>query len=285
MFFPKEVEIIEVGLRDGLQNEEKLVSTEEKKQLIKLLQSAGLRRYESTSFVHPKLVPQMADAELVSEYCNELNLVHITLTPNERAIERAIAAKVPQIALFIATSETFNVNNIRMTIDEAIEVSKKVIRRAKENQLFIRGYVSMAFSCPFEGAISYEQVKRIVEHYVAYEVDEIVLGDTSGRANPKVVYDRFSRLMKEYPSTVFAAHFHDTYDFALANIIAAMQANVVKFDSSIAGLGGCPFSPGSTGNVATEKVVHFLHEMGIETAIDLDQLQKCSAYAKAIIGN
>lgn len=284
MIFPKEVEIIEVGLRDGLQNEEKLVSTEEKKHLLNLLFAAGLKRFESTSFVHPALVPQMADAEEISAYCNEKNLTHIALTPNEKAVKRAIKAKVPQIALFIAASETFNRNNIRMSIEEAIEVSKAVIMQAKEQGIFIRGYVSMAFFCPFEGPIAYDQVKRIVDHYVAHEVDEIVLGDTSGRANPKVVYDRFSRLVEAYPGIVFAAHFHDTYSFAIANIVAAMQANITKFDSSIAGLGGCPFSPGATGNVATEKVVHFLHELGIQTSINLEALQRSSDYAKAITG-
>jgi hydroxymethylglutaryl-CoA lyase len=285
MIFPKEVEIIEVGLRDGLQNEEKLVSTEEKKHLLNLLFAAGLKRFESTSFVHPALVPQMADAEEISAYCNEKNLTHIALTPNEKAVKRAIKAKVPQIALFIAASETFNQNNIRMSIKEAIEVSKTVIMQAKEQGIFIRGYVSMAFICPFEGPISYDQVRRIVDHYVAHEVDEIVLGDTSGRANPKIVYDRFSRLVEAYPDIVFAAHFHDTYRFALANIVAAMQANITKFDSSIAGLGGCPFSPGATGNVATEKVVHFLHEIGIQTSISLEALKRSSDYAKAITGS
>lgn len=284
MNLPKKVEIIEVGLRDGLQNEKVLVSTNQKKRLVDLLVASGIQRLESTSFVHPKIVPQMADAEQMSEYCNDKNITHIVLTPNEKGIERAIATNAPQVALFIGASETFNQKNIRMTIEQSIEESSRVIQIAKEHQLYVRGYISMAFSCPFEGETTYEQVRKIIAHYREQEVDEIILGDTNGQANPKIVFERFTQCKKDFPTAIFGAHFHDTNGFALANSLAALQVGITKFDSAVAELGGCPFSPGATGNVATEKLVRFFTSMGIETSIDEHKLQIAVSYAKELIG-
>lgn len=285
MYFPKHVEIIEVGPRDGLQNEKIFVPTESKKKLIEKLVLAGFDRIETASFVHPKVVPQMADAAEIVTFCRELGIKFIALTPNVKALQRAIAAGVPQIAVFVGASETFNEKNINRTIEQSLAECAEVFQLAKEHRLFIRGYVSMCFSCPYEGNISYEQVKRVVSHFVTHGVDEISIGDTNGQANPKLVYERFSQLKKDFPHTQFVGHFHDTNGFAYANIIAAMQAGIDKFDSSVAGLGGCPFSPGATGNVSTEKVVQLLEEMEIATNIKQDALKEAAHFAKGIKEN
>lgn len=283
MHFPKQVEIIEVGPRDGLQNEKTFVPTEQKRLLIEKLAQAGFTRIETASFVHPKVLPQMADADQMAVLSKELDLMFLALTPNIKALKRAINVGVPQIAVFVGASETFNKKNINRTIAESLEECALVFELAKAHEVFIRGYVSMCFSCPYEGAVSYEQVKRVVEHFVLHGVDEISIGDTNGQANPKMVYERFSQLKQDFPHTTFVAHFHDTNGFAYANILAALQAEVTKFDSSVGGLGGCPFSPGATGNVATEKVVQLFHEMGIETGINEVKLKEAVQFAKTLI--
>lgn len=283
MHFPKQVEIIEVGPRDGLQNEARFVPTDEKKRLIQELHDAGFRRIETASFVHPKIVPQMADAQEITAFCNELGITYIALTPNMKALNRAIEAGVPQIAVFVGASETFNERNIKRSIAESLAECSQMFQHAKAKSMFIRGYVSMSFSCPYEGAVSYEQVKRVVEHFVNDGVDEVSIGDTNGQANPRIVYERFKALKRDFPNTTFVAHFHDTNGFAYANMIAALQAGIDKFDSSIAGLGGCPFSPGATGNVATEKVVELLEIMAIDTAIQQDQLKRVATFARNLV--
>lgn len=285
MYFPKHVEIIEVGPRDGLQNEETFVPTESKKVLIEKLALAGFNRIETASFVHPKVVPQMADAAEIATFCRELGMKFIALTPNVKALQRAIDAGVPQIAVFVGASETFNEKNVNRTIEQSLAECTEVFQLAKKHCLFIRGYVSMCFSCPYEGEVLYEQVKRVVSHFVAHGADEISIGDTNGQANPKLVYERFSQLKKDFPHTQFVGHFHDTNGFAYVNILAAIQAGIEKFDSSIAGLGGCPFSPGATGNVATEKVVQLLEEMNIKTNIKQDALKEAAHFANTIIKN
>ncbi|MEG0471399.1 MAG: hydroxymethylglutaryl-CoA lyase [Solibacillus sp.] len=282
MYFPKQIEIIEVGPRDGLQNEPTFVTTEKKQTLVKLLAKTGVQRIETASFVHPRAVPQMADATEMARFSLEQGLSFLALTPNLKALELAIQNKVPHIAVFVGASETFNQKNIRRTIDESLAECAEMFALAKEAQLFTRGYVSMCFSCPYEGTIAYEQVEKVVRHFALHGVDEISIGDTNGQANPKVIFERFTKLKEDFPHTVFVGHFHDTNGLALANIVAAMQAGVEKFDTSIGGLGGCPFSPGATGNVATEKVVSMLHQMGIETGIDEQLLAEANAYVQTM---
>lgn len=283
MHFPKAVEIIEVGPRDGLQNEKKFVATEDKKKLIWQLHQAGFRRIETASFVHPKVVPQMADAKEIVQFCNELGMTYIALTPNLKALQLAIEAGVPQIAVFVGASETFNEQNIRRSIDESLAECTEMFELAKAYGKFIRAYVSMAFSCPFEGPTSYEELARIVQHFVRHGADEISIGDTNGQANPRIVYERMKQLRLDFPETVFVGHFHDTNGFAYANILAAMQAGVTKFDSSVAGLGGCPFSPGATGNVATEKVVEMFDLMAIETNVKREKLAHSVAFSQQLV--
>ena len=283
MIFPQSVEIIEVGPRDGLQNEKKFVDTIHKKELIFRLKEAGFARIETASFVHPKIVPQMSDAKEITTYCNELGLTYLALTPNQKGLEHAITAGVKQIAVFVGASETFNEKNIRKSIEDSLQECSEMFKVAKANAIFIRGYVSMCFSCPYEGPVSYEQVHRVVEHFVVNGANEISIGDTNGQAHPKIVYERFMQLKNDFPSTTFVAHFHDTNGLANANIVAAMQAGIDKFDTSIGGLGGCPFSPGATGNVATEKVVEMLHAMDIETGIDEGSLRSIALFAKELV--
>lgn len=282
MYFPNEVEIIEVGPRDGLQNEPLPISTEQKKQLISQLAKAGFTRMETASFVHPKWVPQMADSEGIAQYCQELGITYIALTPNMKALERAIVAKAPQMAVFIGASSSFNKKNVNKTTAESLDDCELMFSRAKAEGMFIRAYVSMAFTCPFQGEVSFEEVKFICDRFNELGADEIDIGDTNGKADPRMVYERFSRLRDLYPNTSFVGHFHDTEKMALANVIASMQAGVVKFDSSIGGLGGCPYSPGATGNVATEELVHMLKQMGCQTNVDYNQLLQAAPFAKSL---
>lgn len=282
MYVPKEVEIIEVGPRDGLQNEPKPIAMVDKKTLIKRLAECGFARIETASFVHPKWVPQMANAEEIAHYCQELGLTYLALTPNLKALERAISVGVPQVAVFIGASETFNRKNINRSIADSLVECKQLIKLAKKEGIFIRGYVSMSFSCPYEGDVSFEQVRYICESLIHYGVDEMDMGDTNGQANPKIVYERFMRLREFFPEMTFVAHFHDTERMALANVIAALQAGITKFDSSIAGLGGCPYSPGATGNIATEDLVLMLEKMGCKTNVNVELLKQIIPYAKGL---
>jgi hydroxymethylglutaryl-CoA lyase len=280
MYYPKSVEIIEVGPRDGLQNEPLLIPTDKKIELIDKLSKLGFQRIETAAFVHPKWVPQMADSEEIAAHCKGMN--YIALTPNMKALERAITAEVPQIAVFIGASSAFNQKNINKTTDESLHECESLFKKAKEHGMFIRAYVSMAFSCPFQGVVSFEEVRNVSQRFVEMGADEIDIGDTNGHANPREVYERFSRLREVFPKTVFVGHFHDTRKMGLANIISAMQAGIDKFDSSVGGLGGCPYSPGATGNVSTEELVLMLSEMGIETGIDYNSLKQVALYAKSL---
>ncbi|WP_042475672.1 hydroxymethylglutaryl-CoA lyase [Bacillus ndiopicus] len=283
MYFPKIIEITEVGPRDGLQNEAHFVPTEQKKELIEQLVKTGIKRIETASFVHPKAVPQMADAQEIVTFSKNLGIDFLVLTPNMKALDLALEAGVQQIAVFVGASETFNERNIRRSIADSLQECEEMFKVAKKHNLFVRGYVSMCFSCPYEGAISYEQVARVVSHFAQHGVDEISIGDTNGQATPKIVYERFTKLREDYPTIKFIAHFHDTNGFAYANTIAALQAGITAFDSSVGGLGGCPFSPGATGNISTNKLVELMHKMDIATGIDEEKLLVASKFAHKII--
>ncbi|MEH6941724.1 hydroxymethylglutaryl-CoA lyase [Bacillus sp. JJ722] len=233
--------------------------------MIKKLADIGLSRIEATSFVSPKWVPQMADAAEICQFCRELNIAFIALTPNVKALNQAIEQQVPQIAIFVGASTTFNKKNINRTTEEYLAECELLFQIAQRQVIFIRAYISTAFFCPYQGRVSFVELNDVCRKFVELGADEIDIGDTNGFASPMMVYDRFSRLRELYPDTSFVGHFHDTRKMALANTLAALQAGVVKFDSSIGGLGGCPFSPGATGNLATEDLVLMLSEMGIQT--------------------
>ncbi|MGE8204421.1 hydroxymethylglutaryl-CoA lyase [Heyndrickxia sp. NPDC080065] len=268
---PKEVTIIEVGPRDGLQNEKNFVPTEVKLQFIKKLSSAGIEEMELTSFVSPKWVPQMQDAtEIVKS--NPDILRKIVLAPNRKGVDRALETGCQAIAVFVGVSNSFNKRNINKSTRESLEELKPVIAELKKKNIFVRACISTAFYCPFEGKISESDTISLCNEFVTAGVDELSVADTIGMANPLESFSLFSALKEQLPNVLLNAHFHDTRKMALANIYAALQAGVNRFDTSAGGLGGCPFAPGATGNVATEDVVYMLERMGINTGIDLDKL-------------
>ncbi|MBD8013978.1 hydroxymethylglutaryl-CoA lyase [Planococcus wigleyi] len=274
---PKNATIIEVGPRDGLQNEGKLVTTENKLQFIAALQDAGVQEMELTSFVSPKWVPQMGDARDIVTQTKKTGRQFV-LTPNERGINAALEAGAQSLAVFVGVSNTFNKKNINKTTAESMETLKPLILNLKEQGIFVRACISTAFYCPFEGAVSPEATLDLCRQFVEWGVDELSVADTIGMANPKESYELFTKLIEAFPDVLITAHFHDTRRMALANILASLQAGVTRFDASAGGLGGCPFAPGATGNVATEDVVNMLHRMGIYTGIDENLL--CQAIEK-----
>lgn len=274
---PKNATIIEVGPRDGLQNEGKLVKTEDKLQFIAALQRAGIQEMELTSFVSPKWVPQMADAKEIVAQTKKVGRQFV-LTPNERGIQAALESGAQSLAVFVGVSNTFNKKNINKTTEESMEALKPLILNLKKQGVFVRACISTAFYCPFEGAVSPEATLALCRQFVDWGVDELSVADTIGMANPKESYELFAKLVEAFPDVLMTAHFHDTRRMALANISAALQAGVTRFDASAGGLGGCPFAPGATGNVATEDVVNMLHSMDVQTGINLDLL--CQAIEK-----
>ena len=274
---PNKATIIEVGPRDGLQNEGKIVSTESKLEFIEGLQRAGIQEMELTSFVSPKWVPQMADAKEILANVEKIGRQFV-LTPNEKGISLALESGAKALAVFVGVSDSFNKKNINKTTAESMAALEPLILKLKEDGVFVRACISTAFYCPFEGAVDPEKTVALCRQFVDWGVDELSVADTIGMANPLESYELFNRLKTEFPGVLMTAHFHDTRKMALANIFASLQAGVDRFDASAGGLGGCPFAPGATGNAATEDIVNMLHRMGIDTGIDLDLL--CEAVAK-----
>ncbi len=284
MNLPKTVTIVEVGPRDGLQNEAEFVPTDQKVELIDRLSETGLKRIEITSFVHPKAIPQLQDSEeVVKRVRNRPGVVYSTLVPNEKGLERALAAGVKEIGLFVSASEAHNQKNVRMSVADSLKGFRNIAEKALANGIRMRGYVVTAFGCPYEGRIAPEKVEFIIREYQALGVREIALGDTTGMSNPLMVSRMLERIRSLLGETGLALHFHDTRGLALANILAALQEGVTVFDGSIGGLGGCPYAPGASGNVATEDLVNMLEEMGIETGIDLNRLIECAKFANKIV--
>jgi hydroxymethylglutaryl-CoA lyase len=284
MHLPNSVTIVEVGPRDGLQNEANFVSTEHKIELINRLSETGLRRIEIASFVHPKAIPQLQDSEeIVKGIERKPSVIYSTLVPNEKGLERALAAGIEEIALFVSASETHNQKNVKMSISDSLKGFRNIAGKAITHGIRMRGYIVTAFGCPYQGRIPQEKVEFIVEEYKKLGVHEIALGDTTGMANPVQVVRMVSRVSPRLGKTSFALHFHDTRGAGLANVLAALQEGVTVFDGSIGGLGGCPYAPGASGNVATEDLVNMLQEMGIETGVDLPKLIDCAKYAREIV--
>lgn len=281
---PKKISIVEVGPRDGLQNEPEVIDTSDKLRFIELLSDAGLRQIEVTSFVHPKRVPQLADADALSAGLPKRpDVRYSALVPNERGLERALRAGFSRIAVFTAASETFNRKNINMGIDESLEIIQTVVTQARSAGASVRGYVSTCFVCPYEGIIAPEPVHRVARALHHMGIDEISLGDTIGAGTPKQVEATVGTLLKELPAEKIALHFHDTYGLALVNVYQGLQLGVTTFDSSAGGLGGCPYAPGAAGNLATEDLVYFLDRLGIETGVSLDKLCAASSYISSVL--
>ena len=277
--FLKSVKIVEVGPRDGLQNEKGVISAADKIKFIDLLSDTGLKTIEATSFVSPKWVPQLADAEEVYKGIQKKpGVSYPVLVPNEKGMERALAAGVKEIAVFTAASESFNQKNINATIAESIERFKPVMAMAAKHSIKVRGYISTVIGCPYEGAIKPEAVARVAKDLAAIGCYEISLGDTIGVGTPVKAQTMLKAAAAEVPMARLAVHFHDTYGQALANIHACLELGVAVVDSSTSGLGGCPYAKGATGNVATEDVLFMLTGMGIETGVDMAKLLSAGSF-------
>jgi hydroxymethylglutaryl-CoA lyase len=286
MHLPHTVEVVEVGPRDGLQNEPAMVSTEGKVSLLKALTSAGIQRFEATSFVSPKWIPQLADAaDVIAGLPPAPSVTYAGLVPNERGYERAQAAGLPEVVLVISATEGHSRANLNRTVAEALTAIPVLAQRGHADGIHVRVSVSTAFGCPFDGVPEIERVQWIVERVAAARIDEVTLCDTIGVANPHQVFETFTRVRNTYPDLKIGAHFHDTRGLALANVVAALDAGIRTFDASIGGLGGCPFAPGAAGNVATEDLVYLLSEMGIETGIDLERLLDVANLVAQLVGH
>ncbi|MBP0049686.1 hydroxymethylglutaryl-CoA lyase [Marinobacterium sp. AK62] len=274
MSFPKQVRIVEVGPRDGLQNEPgPIIPTETKVELINRLAAAGVRHIEAASFVSPKWVPQMGDAAAVMAGINrQPGVTYSALTPNLKGIEGAIAAKASEVAVFSAASEAFTQKNINCTIAESLERFVPVIEQAQQAGIRVRGYVSTVLGCPYTGDIAPEQVAAVSRELLDMGCYEISLGDTIGKGTPLKAKKMLEAVARQIPMEKLAAHFHDTYGQALANLYAVLEEGVAVIDSSTAGLGGCPYARGASGNVATEDVLYLLEGLEIETGINLQSV-------------
>ena len=269
---PAEITVVEVGPRDGLQNQPQTVSLAAKKLLVEALDEAGCPRIEVGSFVSPKWVPQMADTGALVSSLPVLRATTSVLVPNARGLEAALATEVPEIAVFVAASETFSRKNVNCRIEEAVARLVPVIAEAKAEGRFVRVYLSCVVYCPYEGMIAPAVVARLAERLMAAGGDEVSLGDTIGRATPRDTQAVIDAVAVGVPLAQIAWHGHDTYGQALANVLAAMDRGVTVVDAAVAGLGGCPFAPGAAGNLATEDLVYMLDGMGVRTDIDLERL-------------
>lgn len=279
MAAPNSVRIYEVGPRDGLQNESVNVPADVKVRYIDLLSESGLQMIEATSFVSPKAIPQLSDsAEVFAAIRKRPGVRYVVLCPNLRGLERARQAGVDSIAVFTAASETFTKRNINMSIDESMRVFGEVIREARSDGMWVRGYISTAFGCPYEGAVPIEQVLKVTQQLFELGCDEISIGDTIGVGVPTQVDALIPKLAQVVPLERIALHFHDTRGTALANVHAALQHGITIFDSSAGGLGGCPYAPGASGNLGTEDLLYMLDGMGIKTGVDLAKIRAASRF-------
>jgi hydroxymethylglutaryl-CoA lyase len=275
--------VVEVGPRDGLQNETATLATEVKARFIAMLADAGLPVIEVTSFVSPQAVPQLADADrLLPLLERRAGVRYPVLVPNMRGLERARAAGADAIAVFAAASETFSQRNIGMSIDESLRGYAQVAAAARADGMWVRGYVSTAFGCPYEGHVDGEQVARVATS-LAGVCDQVSIGDTIGVATPDAVSAVVARLLEELDAERLALHLHDTRGRAIENAAAGLSLGITCFDGSAAGLGGCPFAPGAPGNLATETLVAWLHSQGIETGVDEDALAEAAAFIRSAV--
>ncbi|RQP23095.1 hydroxymethylglutaryl-CoA lyase [Piscinibacter terrae] len=285
---PDRVKLVDVGPRDGLQNEKQMVDAAHKIELVHLLQAAGLREVEVTSFVSPKWVPQMADnAQVMAGIRRQPGVRYSVLTPNMKGLEAALSAPREQwpdeVVVFGAASEAFSQRNINCSVEESIERFRPVVQAAHEQGIKVRSAISCALGCPYQGEVTPDEVERVVVLMKGIGVDHCGVADTIGVGTPRRVQAAMERALRHYPIAEVSGHFHDTYGQALANIYACLEMGIATFDSSIAGLGGCPYAKGATGNVATEDVAYMLRGMGIDTGIDMDRLLDAGAYISGVL--
>jgi hydroxymethylglutaryl-CoA lyase len=284
---PSRVRIREVGPRDGFQNEPETIATEDKVRLIDLLSASGLERIEVTSFVRPDVIPQLSDAERVlGSVQRRPGVAFSVLIPNERGLERALAMRdrFDEVNVFISASETHNLKNVNCSIEESMQRLERTLAMAREADLRCEGVISVSFGCPYEGEVPADRVFGIAERLAAAGCGEIGFGDTTGMANPRQVREFFAAARDRLGGIELTAHCHNTRGQGLANVLAALEEGVESFESSFGELGGCPVPPGATGNVSTEDVVSMLHEMGVETGVDLPRLIEASRAAQEVLG-
>ncbi|MBX9688153.1 MAG: hydroxymethylglutaryl-CoA lyase [Candidatus Obscuribacterales bacterium] len=286
MKLPAKVSIVEVGPRDGLQNEAKILTSAEKIRLIDALAAAGLNRIEASSFVSPKWIPQMADsAELIGALKVPAGCRISALVPNDKGYDSAKAAGLKEIALFMSATESHNKKNINKSTKEALDTLAELAKRARADQLFIRCYLSVVFLCPYEGKTDPLKVEELVKELFEIGIDELSLGDTIGGATPSDVWRMIERLERSCAKEKLALHFHDTRGTALANVLAGLEAGITTYDASIGGMGGCPYAPGAAGNLATEDLVYMLDGMGIESGVNLEKLLDAGELAQELLGH
>ncbi|WCN09421.1 hydroxymethylglutaryl-CoA lyase [Marinomonas mediterranea] len=285
MSLPKSVKIVEVGPRDGLQNESQIISTETKVTLVKKLVESGLGYIETGSFVNPKWIPQMADSEQVFNGIErQPNITYAALTPNLKGFQRAMDVKASEVAIFAAASEAFSKKNINCSIAESLQRFEPLIAAAKEQKVAVRGYVSCVLGCPYEGDIAPSKVADVTEQLLTMGCYEVSLGDTIGVGTPAAVERLLDEVLINTPTDKLAMHMHDTYGQALANIYAALLRGISVVDASVAGLGGCPYAKGASGNVATEDVVYLLNGLGIEHKVNLGKLIEAGQFISSALG-
>ena len=285
MALPTHVTLVDVGPRDGLQNEKLPVATAHKVELVQRLQAAGLKKIEVTSFVSPKWVPQMADgAAVMAAIERRAGVRYSVLVPNLKGLEAALPTRPDEVVVFGAASEAFSQRNINCSIEDSIERFRPVAEAARAAGLKVRGAISCALGCPYQGEVSLDDVERVVRLMKAIGVQHVGIADTIGVGTPRRAQAALERALKHYPLAEVSGHFHDTYGQALANIYACLELGVHTFDASVAGLGGCPYAKGATGNVATEDVVFLLNGLGIDTGIDLEALVDAGAFISAALG-
>jgi hydroxymethylglutaryl-CoA lyase len=282
---PRSVRLVEVGPRDGLQNEQGMVPTGVKVALIDLLSEAGMPAIEATSFVSPKWVPQMADAaDVMARIRRKPGVRYPVLTPNMKGFVAALAAGADEVAVFVAATETFSKRNINCSIDESLARAAPIFDAAKAAGVRVRGYVSVVLGCPYDGDVDPAQVANVAARLYAMGAYEVSLGDTIGTGTAGRTQALLRRVAQEVPIAALAGHFHDTYGQALANLYAALEVGVTTFDCSVAGLGGCPYAKGATGNVASEDVLYLLDGLGIETGVDMTKLRRAGRYISGHLG-
>jgi len=282
---PDDVSVYEVSLRDGLQNERVTVPLADKLRLIDALVASGLRRIEITSFVSPKWIPQLADADEVAKLARPKPGVRFSaLCPNKKGLERAAAAKLPEVAVFVSASETHNQKNVNKSIATTMATFEEVVGPARELGMTVRGYVSTVWGCPYEGDVDPKVSVGIAKRLHEMGCYQISMGDTIGAGTPRQTAAIVERLLGELPTEAVALHMHDTRGTALANILTGLELGIRNFDASVGGMGGCPYAPGAAGNVATEDLVYLLHGMGVKTGIDLERLVEAGKAAASIVG-
>ena len=285
MNLPARVTICEVGTRDGFQIEPDFIPTDQKVEVVDLLSAAGVPRIEVTSFVHPKVVPALRDAEeVMARIKRRPGTRYAALVPNDKGASRAVDAGVDAIHTVLSASESHNLANVNMTIADSVEKLRGVMQIAERAKLPVNAGISTSFGCPFEGRTPIAQLESVVRRLVDIGARAIGLADTTGMANPRQVSEVLEHLMPRFPGIEWTLHTHDTRAMAIPNILAAMALGVTHFDASIGGLGGCPFAPGASGNVCSEDLVHCLHSMGVETGIDLERLVSVSKRVEAVVG-